>query len=126
MSSHAAGTGRGSEAPPTRPAGGGGRRISPGLVFLSIGVIGSIIYFAYAVTVREPSQIPLLASGLVVLAIVFGALAVYSLRETWRAGGDDRGRRAMLYAVVGGVAAMVTAGCVAFAIILFTVAGPPA
>jgi hypothetical protein len=94
-------------------------------VFLAIAVVGSVIYFAYAVTVRETSQIPLLASGLVVLAIVFGALAAYSLRETWRAGADDRGRRAMLYAVVGGVAAIIASGCAAFAIIGFMVASSP-
>ena len=125
MSSRAAGSGRSSGARPARPANGGGRRISPGLVFLAVAVVGSIAYFAYAVTVREASQIPLLASGLVVLAIVFGALAVYCLRGVWRAGGDGRGRRAMLYAVVGGVAAMVAAGCAAFAIIGFMVASSP-
>ena len=125
MSSRAAGSGRRSGARPARPASGGGRRLSPGLVFLAIAVVGSVIYFAYAVTVRETSQIPLLASGLVVLAIVFGALAAYSLRETWRAGADDRGRRAMLYAVVGGVAAIIASGCAAFAIIGFMVASSP-
>ena len=125
MSGRAAGSGRRSGARPVRPTPEGDRRISPGLVFLSIAVVGSVIYFAYAVTVREASQIPLLASGLVVLALVFGALAGYCLRGVWRAGGDGRGRRAMLYAVVGGVAAMVAAGCAAFAIIGFMVASPP-
>jgi len=123
--SRAAGSGRRSGARPVRPTPEGGRRISPGLVFLSIAIVGSIAYFDYAVTVREPSQIPLLASGLVVLAIVFGALAGYCLRASWRAGGDDRGRRALLYAVVGGVAAIVASGCAAFAIIGFMVASAP-
>jgi hypothetical protein len=124
MSDRAARSSRRS-ARPDRPEPAG-RRISPGLVFLAIAVIGSVIYFAYAVTVREASQIPLLASGLVVLAIVFGALAIYCLRETWRAGTEDRGRRAMLYAVVGGIAALVASGCAAFAIIGFLVASRPA
>ena len=75
---------------------GSRRRISPGVVFLAIALIGSIAYVAFAITVRDASQIPLLASGAVVLAIVFGALAVYCLRATWRGGqpGPGRPRRA--------------------------------
>lgn len=111
---------------PVEPETGGGRSISPGLVFLAIAVIGSIAYFAYTVTVRDASQIPLLASGAVVLAIAFGALAVYSLRATWRAGEEDRGRRALLIALVGGGAAIAASGFAAGAIILFQVASGPA
>ena len=47
-----------------------GPRISPGVVFLAMAIIGSVAYMAYTVTVRDASQIPLLASGAVVLAIV--------------------------------------------------------
>ncbi len=113
-------------APPRRtgsaPRTTGGRRISPGVVFLVLAIVGSIAYMAYTVTVRDTSQIPLLASGAVVLAIVFGALAAYSLRAAWRAGADDRGGRAMLAALVGGGAAIAAAGFAAGAIILFQVA----
>ena len=99
-----------------------GRRVSPGLIFLVVAVVGSIAYMAYTVTVREASQIPLLASGAVVLAIVFAALSAYSLRATWRAGEEDRGRRAILIGLVGGGAAIAAAGFAAAAIILFQVA----
>ena len=101
------------------------RRVSPGVIFLAIALIGSVAYVAYAITVRDASQIPLLASGAVVLAIVFGALAAYCLRETWRAGLEDRGGRAVLIALVGGGAAIAAAGCMAGAIILFLLAGGP-
>lgn len=100
-------------------------RVSPGVIFLVVAIVGSIAYMAYTVTVRDASQIPLLASGAVILAIVFGALAVYSLRAIWRAGDEDRGRRALLIALVGGGAAMAAAGFVAGAIILFQVAAGP-
>ncbi len=102
-----------------------GPRISPGLVFLAIAIIGSVAYMAYTVTVRDASQIPLLASGAVVLAIVFGALAAYSLRAIWLAGEEGRGRRALLIAIVGGGAAIAAAGFVAAAIILFQVSSGP-
>jgi hypothetical protein len=114
-------------ATPTRdPSTPVGRRgISPGVVFLAIALVGSVAYVAYAITVRDASQIPLLASGAVVLAIVFGALAVYCLRETWRAGLEDRGGRALLIALVGGGAAIAASGCLAGALILFLLASGP-
>lgn len=106
-------------------AEGGGRRISPGVLFLVVAIVGSIIYMAYTVTVRDTSQIPLLASGAIVLAVVFAALAAYSLRATLRAGQDGRDGRAVLVALVGGGAAMAAAGFAAGAIILFQVASGP-
>ena len=111
---------------PRRPAaagsGRGGLRPTPGLVFLLIAVIGSIGYLLYAVTVRDASQIPLLASGAVVLGLAFGALSIYCLRSSWRAGADGRGGRAFGVALVGGGAAIAAAGCLAAAIILFQLA----
>jgi hypothetical protein len=97
--------------------------VSPGLTFVGVAVIGSIAYGLYAITVRDASQIPLLASGAVVLALAFGALAAYSLRALLRAGERGRGRRAMLLAFVGGGAAIAACGCLAGAIILFMLAG---
>ncbi len=108
---------------PSRPVGR--RGVSPGVLFLAVALIGSVAYVAYAITVRDASQIPLLGSGAVVLAIVFGALAAYCLRETWRAGLEDRGRRALLIALLGGVAAIAASGCLAGALILFLLAGGP-
>ena len=109
-----------------RPGRGqGARRISPGVVFLAIAIVGSIIYAAYTITVRDTTQIPLLASGAVVLAVVFAALAAYSLRATLRAGTDGRDARALLVSLVGGGAAIAAAGFAAGAIILFQVASGP-
>ncbi len=99
-----------------------GRRISPGAVFLVVAVIGSVAFMAYFFTVREATQIPLLASGAVVLAIVFAALAAYCLRAVWRASTADAGAgRLMLTAIVGGVAAIAAAGFAAGSIILIQV-----
>ena len=101
----------------------GGRRLSPGIVFLAVALIGSIADVAYAITVRDASQIPLLASGAVILAIAFAALTIYCFTAMLRAGREGRGGRSMLIAVVGGLAAMATAGCLAGAIVLFQLAG---
>ena len=55
-----------------------------------------------------------------ILCLVFAALAVYCLRSVW-VGGLERGNggRLLLVALVGGVAAIVAAGAIAGAIILF-------
>src|SRR5207247_10624707 len=44
-------------------------------VLIAVALVGSLAYLAYAVTVRDASQIPLLASGAVVLGIVFAVIA---------------------------------------------------
>jgi hypothetical protein len=104
----------------------GGRRISPGVVFLAIALIGSVIFVLYAITVRDTSQIPLLTAGGVVLGIVFLGLALYSLRSTWRAGIAGRNGRALGLGIGGGIAAIIGAGCVAGAVILFLLSQPVA
>jgi hypothetical protein len=95
-----------------------GRRISPGIVILAIALIGSVVYTVFVLTVRDASQIPLLVSGLVILAIVFIALAAYCARAIWRASLAGRDGRAFALALAGGLAAIAGAGCVAGAIIL--------
>jgi hypothetical protein len=105
------------------PVASGGFRLSPGVVFLAIALVLSVVYLVYALTVRDTSQIPLLASGAVVLGIAFAALALYCLSAVWRAGVDGRGGTAIVLGLVGGVAAIIAAGCVAGAIVLFMLAG---
>jgi hypothetical protein len=112
------------EAPPTseddrgRNGGRSGPLITPTRVTILLALVGSVAYLAYAVTVRDASQIPMLSSGAAVLGIVFGALAVSGLVATWRAGVDGRGGRALMSAIFGGIAALVAAGCIAAAVIL--------
>jgi len=101
------------------------RRVSPGAVMLAIALGGSVVFAVFTITVRDASQIPLLASGAVVLGIAFCALAAYSARSTWHAGIAGRNQRAILMAVAGGVAAIIGAGCLAAAIILFMLSQPP-
>ena len=73
----------------------GTRRLTPGIVFLAIALVGSLLFVAYAVNVRDASQIPLLAAGGAAVGIAFIALAAYSLRAVWRAGLVGRNGRAI-------------------------------
>jgi hypothetical protein len=111
---------------PRRPDGSRGVRgphvgsiqVTPIRVMLAIALIGSIGYLLFAITVRDASQIPMLASGAFVLGIVFAALAVGGAIETYRAGMGPDGRRAVLLAIGGGIAAIISAGCFAGAMVL--------
>lgn len=120
------GSGRTAETSRSGRSGGSGQRhIPPGLVFLAVALIGSAAFALYGVTVRDTSQIPLLAAGSAVLGIVFIALAAYALRSTWHAGIEGRPGQALGVAIGGGIAAIIGAGCLALAIILFLLSQPP-
>jgi hypothetical protein len=92
---------------------------------LAIALGGSVLFAVYTITVRDASQIPLLASGAAVLGIAFLALAAYAVRATWAAGIAGRNGRAFAMALAGGGAAIVGAGCLAGALILFMLAQGP-
>ena len=87
-------------------------------VLIVIALILSLVYVGYAITVRDASQIPLLASGAVVLGLVFVAIAFVGARAAWRSSVGGRDARAFGHAIVGGVASLVAAACFAAAVIL--------
>ncbi len=87
-------------------------------VVLLLAVVGSVGYLAYALTVRDATQIPMLASGAAVLGIVFAAVALAGAIETVRAARADRPGRSVIAAIFGGVAGIVACGCFAAAAVL--------
>jgi hypothetical protein len=118
----------GAQARPANPPKRSGLRIGPMAitptgVLLLIALVGSVAYLLYAVSVREADQIPLLAAGLVVLGVVFAAIAAVGLRATWRSSVGGRDGRAFAHALVGGFACLAAAGCFSGALILAMVSG---
>jgi hypothetical protein len=106
--------------PPFAPADGpriGQLRITPVRVALVVALVGSLAYVAYALTVRDTAQLPLLSSGAAVLGIAFMALAVSGLLGIRQAGYEGRDGRAVLLALLGGLAAIIGFGCFAAAIV---------
>ena len=101
-------------------ASGGGRRfrVTPVGVILVVALVGSLLFLAFALTVRDTSQIPLLAAGAAVLGIVFVALAAAAARSTYRAATDGRNGQALGLAIAGGGAAIIGFVCLALAIVL--------
>jgi hypothetical protein len=93
-------------------------RITATRIVLLVAVAGSVGYLVYALTVRDATQIPMLASGAAVLGIVFAALALAGAVETVRAARADRPGRSVAAAIFGGVAGIVACGCFAAAAVL--------
>ena len=93
-------------------------RLTPTRVTLFVALAGALGFLLYAITVRDVTQIPLLAAGAFVLGIVFGALAVAGLVATYRAASEGAGGRAFLLALMGGIAAVIAFGCLSGAVIL--------
>lgn len=112
------------DEPPRRASGArrgvylGPIRITPVRVVLVIALIGTLAYLAYALTVRDASQIPMLASGAAVLGLVFLGLAVAGGQGTLVAGRERRNRDAIAMAIGGGIAAMIGFGAIAGAVVL--------
>ena len=92
--------------------------ITPTRVTLLLALIGSSAFLAYAITVRNVSQVPMLASGAAVLGIVFGALAISGVRGSVSAARAGAGGRSFAMAMGGGISALIAAGCLASAIIM--------
>ena len=90
-------------------------------LLIFVALILSLAYLGYAITVRDASQIPLLASGAVVLGLVFVAIAVVGGRATWRSSVERHDARAFGHALLGGIASLAAATCFSAAVILILV-----
>jgi hypothetical protein len=115
---HAANGSRGRSGPRI-----GAIAITPVRLVLAIAIVGSLAYLAFALTVRDTSQIPMLASGAAILGICFVVLAGVAFQAIRRAGREGQDRRAFLLAFVGGGSAIVGFVGIAFAIVLALVWG---
>jgi len=98
------------------------RRLSPALVLLSIGSIGSLVFLAFAMT-SHTTPVPVLLSSAVVTGLAFAVDAVVASFMTWHAGQDGEARKALLLAVVGGMSAVIAAGAFAGTLILVLLLG---
>ena len=86
-------------------------RITPAVIVVALAFVGSLAYLGWVVLAVDEEQIPLLAAGFVVLGASFAAIAIGALLGMWRAASRAAGRRALLLAIVGGLAGMAAIGC---------------
>jgi hypothetical protein len=94
------------------------RRITPLRVTLGIALLVSLAVVGYGLVARDATQLPVLTAGEFISGIVFALLALAGAWAAYSRSREGSPGRALVYAVMGGVAALLAAGSLAFAIIL--------
>jgi len=94
------------------------RLLTPVRVTLGIALLVSAGVVGYGLLVRDATQMPVLTAGTFIIGIVFALLALAGAWAAYRRAQEGSGGRALIYAVLGGVAALLAAGSFAGAIIL--------
>ena len=116
-----------SHVSPRRPDGSRGRfgryigpvRITPIRVVLVIALFGALAFIALAIlTVKDTSQIPMVAAGSFVLALVFVAFSVGSAIRMLRAWQEGLQGETIVFALLGGIAGAIALGCLAGVLVL--------
>jgi hypothetical protein len=92
--------------------------ITPVRAMFVVALVGSAAFIAWGVTQRGATQVPLLVSGLGILGLTLGALALAGAVAAYRAGVTGRGARAFWTAFLGGIVAIVACGCLSGAVLL--------
>jgi hypothetical protein len=94
------------------------RRITPLRVTLGIALLVSLAVVGYGLVARDATQLPMLTAGEFISGLVFALLALAGAWAAYSRSREGSPGRALVYAVMGGVAALLAAGSLAFAIIL--------
>jgi len=98
--------------------------ITPFNVLVAALFVASPGLMLYAIaTVKDEGQVTLLELGSVGLATAFTLVALACLREMWRAAGMARSGRAMVLAIIGGLAGIGAIGSLTMTLILGLVWG---
>ena len=105
---------------PRRPEATRRRRITPTRVFLVVALTGSVAYAAWAITVRDERQLPMLSAGAAVVGLVFVSISAAGAIEVVRSARRGEGGRSFLAALFGGIAGVIALGCFAVALVFAT------
>ncbi len=92
--------------------------ITPLRVILGVALLGGLAFLGYSVFVRDALQVPLMASGMAVVGIVFAVMALLSLLSVIRAGREGRDGTAVLTSLFGGLLAVAALLALAGAVIM--------
>ena len=98
------------------------KRTPPVVVFLTVAAVGSSGFFLYQLSTRT-APIQVLTTVSVITGLVYLTIAAICSVGTYQAAVDGLARRSYLLAFVGGIAAIVAAGCLALALVLFLALG---
>ena len=97
---------------------------TPFNVLVAALFVASPAVMLYAIaSVKDEGQVTLLELGSVGMIVAFSLVALASLRAMWHAAGMARSGRAMVFAIVGGLAGIGAIGSLAVTLILALVWG---
>jgi hypothetical protein len=97
---------------PARP------RVTPLRLFLTIALIASSVVVGYGLLARDATQMPVLTAGEFISGLVFVMLSLAGAWAAFSRAREGESGRALVYALLGGVTALMAAGSFAAAIIL--------
>jgi hypothetical protein len=103
-----------------------GRRVqvTPFRFAVVAALVGSIVVTAYALFVeRTAIQVPILVSGLAVLGVTLGVMAVSGATGSMRAAEEGLSARAFWWALLGGLCAIAAAGALGSAVVFALIWG---
>ncbi len=113
------GPGTGDRRPLRNRAGARHRTIvTPARLMLLVALVGSVVFLAWGILTRGPTQVPVLITGLGILGLTLATVAVGGAVVAWRSGTRGRGGRAFLAAFLGGIIAIAAFVCFTAAAIL--------
>jgi hypothetical protein len=95
-----------------------GPRLTPLRVFLGIALLATMLVVGYGLLARDATQIPVLTAGEYTSGLVFVLLALAGAWASFSRARDGESGRALVYALLGGLSALLAAGSFAAAIIL--------
>jgi hypothetical protein len=84
----------------------------------AIALVGSFAFIGWGITQRGATQVPLLVSGLGILGLTLGALALSAAVASYRSGVAGMGARAFFTAFFGGLIAIIACICLTGAVLL--------
>ena len=94
------------------------RTITPLRVTLGIALVVSLGVVGYGLVARDATQLPVLTAGEFISGIVFALLALAGAWASYSRSREGSTGRALVYAVLGGLAALLAAASLALALIL--------
>lgn len=98
------------------------RRASPFWILLLIGVAAAVGFFAWAVLGRD-TPVSVLAASLLAIGLVLALVTLRAAVSTYRAGSSGAAGAALLFALVGGMAAILAGLALAAAYALVNLVG---
>ena len=99
------------------------RTITPLRVTLGIALLVSLGVVGYGLVARDATQVPVLTAGEFISGVVFGLLALAGAWASYSRSREGSPGRALVYAVMGGIAALLAAAWLAAATIQTLILG---